>query len=616
MLRGQNPWIALASIEKLPAAHEEAWKAICHKWEGSEYFERLPSTLVAKRTGDYPSAGWRTQLPPDYLGRDRTLDIIVGREFPLEPPQFWINPTPFLEWPHSESNGKLCLWPDNAKPVGLTPEEWIDAAIDRFRRLFSFVIAGSDDAIRNTQFSQEWTSYWRDPKNSNAFSYNSVLLLRSPPKTVNKMYVRAGLTTEPNVVGRRTKRRTLFAAHDCAVEVNRWIDNSALTSINFEGEMLCVPLHSAPSNPGAPMSTDDIQQFIDKWACNVKDANNEFIKLLEADSESPRWIVFSEGDSALACLKLLPQYRKPKLTNRRSRKQKSRGRQQEQKQRIGFQVTVTDVQRADPAWFQERALFSSQHALLTANVLIVGAGSLGSMVAEGMAMAGTASIAIADPGFLETANVGRHTLGVAATNQYKASALRAKLLAEYPHLQIEAITKPVQSLSELLVSKHYDLVICTTADPACEGFLTNCLNSQILSSLIVAWCEPHAVAGHSIHSVGDGEKMQQLFVDGTYIEPATKWAKSTSIDLPGCGASHLPGAGNRVRLISTHVCEHAIDVLTEFSGISEKRAWVADSRTVENCGGLRLLPTTTGPAATICTEIGDDLEDQDKYIAV
>ena len=558
-----------------------------------------------------PAVGWCTQLPADYLGRYRTLDIVLGREFPTEPPQFWVEPNAFLEWPHAESTGKLCLWPDDSTPTGLKPSEWIGAALDRFRRLFVLVGAGSDTDARGREFAAEWTSYWIDPKRPTAHCPDPVLMLSSPPKVPTSMKARVTHAQEHGAKSRMSENRSIVVCDSNADLLNRWVRNASLASMEMQtNEALCIPLYRAPNQPGATTTIDQVRSFINCFALKDTQAQSAFERLLANESKTPRWLVFVHDESALVGLRLTPMYRKEFARGHQNRKTR-RGTRKQQR-RNGFRIEVAAVQRADPAWIQERDQNVRYRPLLNAHVLIVGAGSLGSMVAEGLAMSGTGRLTIVDPGMFETANVGRHVLGITSTGKRKACALRNRLLADYPHSSVEAVAKPVQVTRGSLKTAAYNLVICTAADPACEAFLMHRLDDQVLTSLILAWCEPHALAGHSAHSPGPPYAVQELFSQGRCIEAATEWADSQTIALPGCGVSHLPGAGNRIRLISAFVAEHAIAVLTGDGGVGEHRVWVAGNRAVEAMGGLRKMPASGGEATTVCRAIPQKLP---KYAA-
>ena len=106
------------------------------------------------------SHGWSLPLPIDYLGQSRELRMILPPQFPAEPVQAFIHPGAFLEWPHAESDGHLCLWPEALAPVALTPEAQIDRCLTHIQDILALVGADADADRREAEFAREWLSYW------------------------------------------------------------------------------------------------------------------------------------------------------------------------------------------------------------------------------------------------------------------------------------------------------------------------------------------------------------------------------------------------------------------------------------------------------------------------
>jgi sulfur-carrier protein adenylyltransferase/sulfurtransferase len=575
-----------------------AWSTLVALWGGEHYFTTLNSTAVFRLSNDIGAIGWLTHLPPDYIGRDRKLSIVLRAEFPHVPPEFFVNPSPFLEWPHAESSGKICLWPEDEVPTGLLPSALMEEAVERFRRVFHLVDSGSDAQIRSDEFAREWVSYWRIPKNVDAVCNTPILLLSKPGSDTTLLASGFLYPPDLNEIGEKRRATTFVVAGSDSERLRRWAANTNIRAdFGQNGQVLMIPLAGEPGVPGAPGGVDEVQKFISTQAVDPKRAISLLNVLIEGGSESPIWLIFSQKDGALAGLRLMPKYQ---MTRKRGY-QNSKTRHQAQKKRrpVGFDLAVIEVQRADPEWLQERGL-NPRHAHLPGrHVVIVGAGSLGSMSIEGLAMSGVGTLTLVDPGFLESANIGRHTLGVASIGQSKVFALRARLLSDYPHLTVDPIKKRVQELRGWLRDSNADVVICTTADPASEAFLMESLNRGDISSLLISWAEPHALAGHSAHSPGSPFALEDIFQSGRCVKPITEWANSPVQLLPGCGASHTPGAGNRIRLISAMIVEHVISVLLGEPGVGEHRMWAEASDIIETYGGRRHIPSEAGDATLI-----------------
>ena len=588
----------MVESNNLTDVQKEAWDALCRAWRSADNLLKLPPTVVHRRTKDTAAIGWRTHLPSDYLGRDRQLYIMLPGEFPVQLPLMYVDPNPALAWPHAEVNGRLCLWPEDQQPVDSTPKACIEEVFERFRRVFSLVIAGSDQTKRADEFAKEWTSYWWNPNHLTKQSLEPVLLLSDPPAESVLMVARFLHTAQFGAQGVERRKKSLIVCDHEERTLVSWLNNADVqSSVTGGAKALYLPLHTAPNKPGAPATIADIESFIEAWAIDPATSLSKFHQLLAQISTVAGWLIFAHDESALAGLRLTPKHVKPRTPGRQNRKTREHARQQQR--RVGFDIDVVNVQRADPAWFQERGLNTRHRRLSSHHVTVVGAGSLGSMAAEGLAMTGVGRLTLIDPGILESANIGRHALGMMTIDQTKVFGLRARLLADYPHLEVEAVDKKVQAVADRLSQMENDIVVCTSANPEAETFLIKQLDQGNISSLLLAWCEPHALAGHSAHSSGAPYMLQTLFQQGRCIEAATQWPESQTVPLPGCGASHIPGAGNRIRLIAAHIVEHAIDVLVGNYGRGEHRIWVSASQVVESFGGKRLIPPESGEATMI-----------------
>ena len=224
MRQNRIRWIALGEVDALTNAHEEAWQSLKKAWGGADSFKALPPVVAYKRTKDADAVGWQTQLPADYLGVSRTLEIILPGDFPIDAPLCWVEPNPYLEWPHGEVDGKLCLWPPDRKHVGLDPAAWIEATIDRLGQLFELVAAGSDAVARGDAFAAEWTSYWSDPAHPATRASAPVLLVTPPTVEPTLMAVYTAVSEEIAVTGTATKSKSLIVCGDDESYVETWLN--------------------------------------------------------------------------------------------------------------------------------------------------------------------------------------------------------------------------------------------------------------------------------------------------------------------------------------------------------------------------------------------------------
>ncbi|NUR58909.1 MAG: thiamine biosynthesis protein ThiF [Catenulispora sp.] len=119
------------------------------------------------------------------------------------------------------------------------------------------------------------------------------------------------------------------------------------------------------------------------------------------------------------------------------------------------------------------ALFARTEGLLSPTlagrrVLIVGAGSVGSYVAETMARSGVGAFTIVDPDEVEPANLGRGAYRVADVGLDKARALADLVLSVNPgaHAEIHIARHEDVDLGQLVSAS--DLVVAATDDPQAQ----------------------------------------------------------------------------------------------------------------------------------------------------
>ena len=245
-------------------------------------------------------AGWRTNLPTDYLGKDRWLDLIVPDRPQYDGVNLFVAPNPFLDWPHVESDGRLCLWPPGRAPVWLPMEELAEATVDRLRWLFGLVDPGASAEHRRNEFAREWTSYWTIRKGSVQRAAGRLILIGLPASSSAMMVA--------SVVSGDGHGKRVIVGHDLDA-TQHWIQQSAFSPLDaLPARVLAVALHSAPSTPGAPESIDTISRFIEGWAVEPDTALPAFNSLARAVRESASWVVFYHGADAFTALELAPHF--------------------------------------------------------------------------------------------------------------------------------------------------------------------------------------------------------------------------------------------------------------------------------------------------------------------
>ena len=583
-LRNPNRWAALAEG---PAAATGLPPTRAHT-QLERHFGRagvlaaLPRAVIDKAVRS-ASHGWSLPLPMDYLGQSRELRLILPPQFPAEPVQAFIHPVAFLEWPHAESDGHLCLWPEALAPVAYTPEAQIDRCLERIQDILALVVVDADAGRREAEFAREWLSYWSQGAQGSYRAKTQGLLVTPPSSETTALATCV-------VLDRGTQQSSLLLGSSSA-SLHSWraVLGDPKADITDEGALF-VSLTQAPI--GAPKTLDDVRKLL----AESRDALAMLDQYLRRPEPAPFWIVVAVRGACpqvVAALELAPN----PPTAVRPAHQRDQKRQQREWQRVAahaWRVRVQSIERADPAWIHGRSFDAEAIALMRKRVTLIGCGSLGGLVAQALAHAGIGHLTLVDPEKLEPANLGRHVLDAKVLGQGKAQALASHLRDQLPHLNVRPIPHRIQDPPSATALENTDLVICTAADWPAERYAMNTLADRSIP-LLLSWAEPHALAGHSAVDISGERRLAALFdKDGLSIRRRTHWPE-VEWALPGCAASHQPGTFNRLQHIAGLIVEHAIDVLLEPASSDEHRIWLGDDATLSRLGGAWI---DTPPANT------------------
>src|SRR3989338_2522538 len=107
-----------------------------------------------------------------------------------------------------------------------------------------------------------------------------------------------------------------------------------------------------------------------------------------------------------------------------------------------------------------------QDALTTKQVLLIGAGALGSTLADMLVRGGVTRMTVVDPDHLEMGNLVRHTLHTSDLRQRKASALAEALNHTSPHASVTPLVMefPPGTDDAIAAVQQTDIVIDTTGN--------------------------------------------------------------------------------------------------------------------------------------------------------
>lgn len=521
----------------------------------------------------YPLHGWL--VPFEHQGQRFDLQVVVPCAFPWERPRVYCpEKFQFKQYPHIEKDGAFCLYPPGTEHDPLNPEGLVSDAI----REASHLIATSIDEASLDDFVEEFDSYWSKTEGGNTVV--SLLSPGNPSRTISIW---------------RSKGDYYLADNDEAL--GGWLRNrfpgnkpdyEFATATHIVLRRPILPSEYPKSGAAVLRFVRDLApEAVGLLANAAQDADDKFTVSFEGHTD--KGPVFFAVEVTPPAKQGMPPGRRPDLLQKGFRNGKVPPHIQLQRQLGGNKVEHHDTMRADASWIHGRDN-PGVAPLFDRRVLLIGAGSLGSEVAQLLAKTGIGSITLVDPELLDYPNVGRHALGVPDVRTFKAKSLAERLAKNYPHMRsIEHFPEYWQSLHEKRaeVFHSFDLIVSTVGSWVAEGRLNEVArNDAEFPMVLYGWAEPFSVAGHAVLVGADGPclacGMDQF---GGPLRKVCEWDVETTRKLPHCGASFQPYGPVSLSGVAALVAKTATKALLgEFLPGAEAVYWASQEEILEQRG--------------------------------
>ncbi|TDR36050.1 E2/UBC family protein B [Tahibacter aquaticus] len=559
---------------------------LCKRFAGLPV-EPLNRAQVSEITSSEGAVGWRVGLAEDHSGQRRELCFVLPASFPVARPLVAVRPSAYHVWPHCGPDGDLCLWRSGEAPQGDDPAGHMQQVLEQVGRILGLLFPQPNATAVREHFEREWQHYWQPPVEKVRLARCHGYLLSDAPGTVE---------TQAFCSERGSSQFVLIGGSDDAR--SRWDRALGVAERSIHSaHALVVQLAQAPI--GAPANITELRELLAQ-------ENPNAARLLErrlAGGGSPVFVCFRVGDerTTYAGLRLIALRDLKPLNYVHGAK--AQHAQREQRRIVGWRVDTVSVERADAAWVHGRGFDEEAAVLRSKHVVVVGAGSLGGLVAQALAHAGVGQLTIVDPEDLVPANLGRHVLSARHLQRPKATALAEDIGAQLPHARVNGARKRYQSFDLLQSEATPDLVVSTTADWPTDKHLMDQHAAGSLPAIQLAWAEPHAVAGHSLLAADKSDRPIWLFDDaGGFTRAATRWTRAKFV-LPGCAGYHQPSTFNRLQKISAMAVEQAVQYLTGLRAQSEHVTWFGDELVLTRLGGSWTDPSPRAGKPRECVEV-------------
>ncbi len=204
-------------------------------------------------------------------------------------------------------------------------------------------------------------------------------------------------------------------------------------------------------------------------------------------------------------------------------------------------------------------------SILERRVAIIGCGSLGSFLADGLARSGVRRQFLCDSESLQIENILRHLLPTRYLQSPKVVGLRDFLLERVPDATIEICQEDIrtQSASAALAAFAPDLVVFATGDTNTNLTMSRLLPLLRPTALTFTWADSDLAAGHLVYQpAGVAPTLRDLYVESTghYRHSMADPAASLPREV-GCQGSYSPYSGLEMAQFANNVSMRLLDWL-------------------------------------------------------
>ena len=488
--------------------------------------------------------GWR--LPPLADHTATVLELYIDNRFPRSAPRvFWVNAPPFPSIPHVEADGFICALTaidviDPSYPVGLAQAV--------FRNVANIIEDGKTGA-NIEDFRLEFTSYWNP-----LASGKPVTSLVDPSGPSREIAVWYG--KHVTVVGENVGDLRSWLSHRA--------DEKSASKLEIERGTL-VWLNQPLLPDEYPSSVADLRELAGRPDVGAEAAVERELGRTQDRLTFVLGAATTEGASfgAVSMLALPTRRGRSRLPGFRP------GRAPPgllAASRSLLPIVRNPIDRADARWVHGRDQNNDLIDLLTAKVVFIGCGSLGSPIARLLAQAGVGFLRLIDPQAVQWPNTARHALGARSIHTNKALSLAKALQQDFPSSRISGTDKSWQdvALADAASIFECDLIVSTLGSWTDEAELNDRLIDRAMSTTtLFAWSEPRAVGGHAVLIGGHGGCLAcGLDRYGTPRFKIADFLGPTLSKEPACGEHFQAYGASQIDVIAALTADVALEYLT------------------------------------------------------
>lgn len=240
---------------------------------------------------------------------------------------------------------------------------------------------------------------------------------------------------------------------------------------------------------------------------------------------------------------------------------------------------------------QNRLFFRGGEGLCTNNMkcAVIGCGSVGSYIIEGLAEYGVSDFVLNDNDILRAENIARHFCGYSYIGKTKVAAVSDQLRRHNPNIK----TTLYEENGIGFLSSHEkilntcDFTIMATAYPPLEYKMLEKFNSSnITKPIVLIWVEPYLAAGHAIIL----QKPQDIFAefyadDFSFKDKVLSNPSDFSKKESGCQSTFIPYSAFHLKRFVYAFLEFLVNLLAQHKQGNYIFTWCGDLSAIRKLDG-------------------------------
>ncbi|MCE4058736.1 ThiF family adenylyltransferase [Pandoraea sputorum] len=441
-----------------------------------------------------------------------------------------------LRVPHVEADGLLCIDGDPGPGRGLDATQRVESLVYNFYHQF---LHQWDNGDLDFDFAKEPQNYWEVNVSRLRTKDDAARVVWTVDDVPRKARVREGLLLQP--------MKLVVAADDENPYVQRVIESLGHRAKQRVRVIIAdIPISHSFVPTTWPRNLDALLTLL---RARLKPPElQRYLKqgLRRRRTREHRIALFRNAEGGFAYL--LPGG-PPSV---REAESPYRGR----RSRFRLSIQPLPVDRIDPQWTVGRDQISEVSARTKRHVVVMGAGALGSPVVEQLAKAGVGLISLVDADLMETANIGRHLLGVPYVDRMKVEAVAEAVNKSHPSCVVRAYADTAERWLRSNSLKDVDVVLDLTGEGDVRWHLNEARRNHPCP-LVVSWMEPFVAAAHVCILTSE----TLWFSDNA---PTTDRLKSLeAIDWPEDVIRQVPGCSSRFQAYTAANAAYAVALVSE-----------------------------------------------------